>query len=628
MKRLKEAIENRCRDLKVEPIDSDYKEFIEIYKEFLYGKYEKADQAFYPVFVLLIIITKIGPSYAKKLGELIKSCSLIFSSIILSEREYSEYYDALKIIYNHDHDKKVSEKELLAAQNTVRKMNKEFDEIYDNVPKRKMRASVALKELFYLYPDKNVFMSVLAFDKLAYIDNNFDRVLDDIKHERSIQVKNKDLKKLKRESINTMGNREIKIIDKYCKIIDDYYINLHNEIRNNSKTNNKIKTNYQKLYTKLFYTKGYISSINEDIKLIEDENVLHEYLRYVISNNSKHEEEVSKKNIELKSKQVSNIEIIFNKYGYNLSKLSDDKIMQIREIDNLEEKLNLLSNSKLNIIKEDNPLFIVLLNCDIDQIYYFTYLYKRNIIDIMFLTNNRYVITNKDVYNNFKLNISMFDNIINKIVKYNKNILLIDNNLLIKRIKLMQEYYNIDINKFNKFEFLENDNIFNLLDNFIELGYYNQIYNNPDYLVSSNLNVIKRLQIARLINMNVINNDNSFIGSVITGDNFYIPDSKLDEFIVDYTEDYVDNGICNINISDSDYCYLSKLSDYEIDDLTYSINGKLISKNRLLRNINVLKEHEREYLLHKAILSGSINLDNDDISLLNSIIGIKIKVKK
>lgn len=246
----------------------------------------------------------------------------------------------------------------------------------------------------------------------------------------------------------------------------------------------------------------------------------------------------------------------------------------------------------------------------------------------MFLTNNRYVITNKDVYNNFKLNISMFDNIINKIVKYNKNILLIDNNLLIKRIKLMQEYYNIDINKFNKFEFLENDNIFNLLDNFIELGYYNQIYNNPDYLVSSNLNVIKRLQIARLINMNVINNDNSFIGSVITGDNFYIPDSKLDEFIVDYTEDYVDNGICNINISDSNYCYLSKLSDYEIDDLTYSINGKLISKNRLLRNINVLKEHEREYLLHKAILSGSINLDNDDISVLNSIIGIKIKVKK
>ena len=48
----------------------------------------------------------------------------------------------------------------------------------------------------------------------------------------------------------------------------------------------------------------------------------------------------------------------------------------------------------------------------------------------------------------------MFDNIINKIVKYNKNILLIDNNLLIKRIKLMQEYYNIDINKFNKFEFI------------------------------------------------------------------------------------------------------------------------------------------------------------------------------
>ena len=42
MKRLKEAIESRCRVLKVEPIDSHYEEFLRIYKECLYGKYEKA----------------------------------------------------------------------------------------------------------------------------------------------------------------------------------------------------------------------------------------------------------------------------------------------------------------------------------------------------------------------------------------------------------------------------------------------------------------------------------------------------------------------------------------------------------------------------------------------------------
>ena len=627
MKRLKEAIESRCRVLKVEPIDSHYEEFLRIYKECLYGKYEKAEPAFYSIFVLLLIITKIGPSCAKKLEELIKSCSLIFSNIILSERKYREYYDALKILYNHDHDKKVAKLNLLAAQNTVRKINKEFDKIYDNIPKTKMRPSLALKELFYLCPDKDIFMSVLLFDKLAYIDKNFDGILDDIKSERGIQVKNKKAKKLKRESINTIGSKEIKLIDRFCKMIDDYYTNLFNETRNNSKINNKIKNNYEKLYMKLVYNRGYISSINEDIKLIEDENVLHEYLRYVISNNSKYEQEVSKKNIELKSKQVSNIEIIFHKYGYNLSKLTEDGIIEISEIDNLEEKLNLLRNSKLNIVSEDNNLFILLLKCDIEQLYYFTYLYKESIIDINFLINNSLVLTNKDIYNNFKLNINLLNNFISKIAKYNKNILLINNNTLTKRLKLMQ-YYNIDINKFNKFEFLENDIIFNLLDNFIELGYYNQISNNPDYLVSSNYNAIKRLQIASLINMNVINNDNSFIGSVITGNNFYIPDNKLDEFLVDYTEDYVDNNISSIEISNSDYSYLSKLSNYEIDNLTYNINGKLISKNRLLRNINALKGEESTYLLHKVILTGSINLDNDDISVINNIIGIKIKVKK
>ena len=47
-------------------------------------------------------------------------------------------------------------------------------------------------------------------------------------------------------------------------------------------------------------------------------------------------------------------------------------------------------------------------------------------------------------------------------MKKKLNILLIDHNLILKRLKLMNDYYKIEIDKFDKFEFLINDKIFNL----------------------------------------------------------------------------------------------------------------------------------------------------------------------
>ena len=132
-----------------------------------------------------------------------------------------------------------------------------------------------------------------------------------------------------------------------------------------------------------------------------------------------------------------------------------------------------------------------------------------------------------------------------------------------------------------------------------------------------------------MINLNVVNSDNSFIGSIITGDNFYIPDNKLDDFIIDYADKYIscDNFI-NIDISDSDYGYISKLENYYYDSVSYKINDKIISKNRILRNINVLKEgNSSEEALLKAIIFKSIDLAEDDISTIYNLTSIKLKSK-
>lgn len=624
-------IENRKEKLKKIEIDSEYKSLMMVFNVEIDRKYHEVNNAFYPVVVVLLIASKIGIERTKEIEDLVLSCSLIFSNIEYPYEAYSEYYDCLKLIYDHDKNNvKVEKKDYIYAKEKVRILNKEFDGLYEGIDQRPIKPTVALKKLFYMIPDKDIFTSVCVFSELKEIFERFNELLVKIQDEKELKIKNKDISKMRSKVFNTTGKEYVKDIDDIYHTIRSKYLSLISENQRKNKANNRIKNLYDDLLIRLARHNGYIDNIKQYTNLIEDEDILNEFLKYVIYHNAQFEEQVKNKNNELKSKQISNIELLFNKYGYNLSELSYENIVSISNIDNLEEKLYLIKNSSFNNLKVNDYLFmLIILNCNVKQINYLSYLYKEKIIDRSFLIENKDIFTNENIYNNFKLNISYLNKIIYGIVKYDRNILMIDNSLIVKRYKLMNDNYNIKVNTFDNFEFLKNDQIFDLLDNFIELGYYNQILNNPNYLVSSNFTAIKRLQVSKLINLNVVNSDNSFIGSIITGDNFYIPDNKLDDFIIDYADKYIscDNFI-NIDISDSDYGYISKLENYYYDSVSYKINDKIISKNRILRNINVLKEgNSSEEALLKAIIFKSIDLAEDDISTIYNLTSIKLKSK-
>ena len=121
-------IENRKEKLKKIEIDSEYKSLMMVFNVEIDRKYHEVNNAFYPVVVVLLIASKIGIERTKEIEDLVLSCSLIFSNIEYPYEAYSEYYDCLKLIYDHDKNNvKVEKKDYIYAKEKVRILNKEFD---------------------------------------------------------------------------------------------------------------------------------------------------------------------------------------------------------------------------------------------------------------------------------------------------------------------------------------------------------------------------------------------------------------------------------------------------------------------------------------------------------------------
>ena len=291
----------------------------------------------------------------------------------------------------------------------------------------------------------------------------------------------------------------------------------------------------------------------------------------------------------------------------------------------------MIKKSVLNSLKANNPLFsLILINLSVDNIKFIAHLIDEGIIDKKFLLSHLELLEDQKQYENFHKNISSLkDTYIKQIAKYDKEIFIINNDLICKRLYLMIHRYHIDLKDAYVFEFLKNDDIFDLLDNFIELGYYEQIKNNPNYLDSKNNIMIKRLLIAKLLDLDVVNDDNSFIGSIVTGINFYVADDKLNSFIENDLNDYIDCDIKQerLNVNLSDLQYVVELLKYEEDDISYHIKDFILSKNRILRNLYILNK-ENNLDIKNAILYKSIPRSNEEIKDICKTLGYKLNIKQ
>ena len=140
--------------------------------------------------------------------------------------------------------------------------------------------------------------------------------------------------------------------------------------------------------------------------------------------------------------------------------------------------------------------------------------------------------------------------------------------------------------------------------------------------------------ISNLIGFNYINSNNKLIGQVVSGNKFYVSPERYDNYIVDEGECYL-NPSCveklesNKRLAISDEVKnsdaINKLDElYQKSKLVYEINGVIISKNRVLRNLEVLKDIDDidiTDVLYQAIIYKMIPNISDEklVEIYNSL---------
>ena len=327
--------------------------------------------------------------------------------------------------------------------------------------------------------------------------------------------------------------------------------------------------------------------------------------------------------------------LILKESNYNIGLLSEEKINFIckyGDVDEIVKIIDYVNNLSYELIDiySNNGIYI-LVNTDFETVMKIDELYKSGSISLKFIKDNPNIFFSVDVVgktngiNNLFMTNYDYLNKFESYGQYIDDLFIFDTDVLIQNISLL-EVYDLDYNK----NLLSDCSNFSYVDNMIELGCIDVLKSNIGIIDEKIEWVIKRVNICKQLRINYIHNMN-LDKSVITGKDFLVPDSHLDDFIINNVSDYLDSDMKNIldsssrvNMEDFD-----SLDKYLIDEYTYNFDDVLISKNKYLRNIHCLLSNGYEVnddVIFNSLIYGSI-LDYESINKIKDELFSKKKVK-
>ena len=405
-----------------------------------------------------------------------------------------------------------------------------------------------------------------------------------------------EIKILKRK----FGYQKIYKDKNITEMIKKGYPDLFNIIDELNKTihdmKTKIKKNKSNTEKKLETYKNILNNINLrkhiDLKKIEnyidDSDLLSSIIIYNCNVNNEIYFSVKDNYNSLNNNEFSKKDEILSKLGF---KLNINKI----EIENeeLERKLKEINKYFPELKKYNNIVLKIINNLEYHNFIKIIELYKTNDLTETFILNNIDIITNKETLNNLLMNIELLkSNNINilRIIKYDESILYINYNK-IKNIVDTYLLYGINLNNdYYNFEFLKEDYSY-IIDKFIEIGEYNLIQNNASLISNNSDIIIKRCLIYKEIGNNCLNEQEKLRGSLRKEDNFILTDDLVKETIIDNYDTIIPEDILNVlKLNNCTYLNdtLDILDKYKLNDISYKFDNIIISKYKVIKNINKL----------------------------------------
>ena len=335
-----------------------------------------------------------------------------------------------------------------------------------------------------------------------------------------------------------------------------------------------------------------------------------ELLLEILKRNNKVYEDLKQENDSKNITTIKEIDKVFYTYQIPINNFKKEDISSLlsnQTLDELDKKLAFLKQYLSFVLEENNLPKILKTNIEILKsiaIYYQTEKLSRQTI----LSLN--ILTNEEIYTKVSNNIKLLPSQKN----INEKVLLLDPNYL-RQALLLAKKYSLDLNNEQILLSLTNKYIFDYLDILIELNIIDILKTDQSFLNGDLPNIIKRIIICQKLNIKIINKNNKLLSMIKTGNNFYLNENELDEYIENSVINFISSKTLS-KLTTSQRLELSnppkELDIYEKNG-NYLINGIIISKNKVLRNLTICDN------LEEAILFGSILGLNDILKIKETI---------
>lgn len=446
------------------------------------------------------------------------SADLIFSSIIMSEK-YEDIEDVLENMVNIvGIISSLSPKCLIILVSSI----KSNDLIGDDDKLLKFISDRIL--LKNEQERKKIVLDFITLFKYVDLDMLITvAILKDIQEKRRIILNELGIPT---SFLNCIYN--IENISKELNKINEYYLKLEKENDILKRNNNKSLNKLQELRKVLINTEDVkeITNIDEIVNLLTDDLKL-DVLNYIEEKNNAYYKELENEYNLARKNSVATYINMFKEYNINFLAYNKEEQKQILDVDStvVESILSFLSKVGSELNKSVIDIILGTDNNIINQIDkyikdgFLTSEFVKNNIDI--LKKDKYLLLIKNIETLVKYGINL-------VGLSNYDILLKDNNIIIDNLRLIDEYsINIKTRNLKDYSFLSSIDLEYQILSIKALGI--DINENIE-LLNSDLNVIKRIKICKSIGLDIYD-ENGIKKEILNRGLFFIPDSKLDDYI-------------------------------------------------------------------------------------------------
>ena len=420
----------------------------------------------------------------------------------------------------------------------------------------------------------------------------------DLLEESSIKKKNTSgAKKYLKEYLkcNFKTKSILSDLSKISKYVteEEYKKNNHNrqvekEIRNNNQAFEVLSAAAKK---------DEITDARSIVKRVKDEELKNYFLKFIYNHNMKYYVELDEKLEKIRGNRSNLYLDELCKYGllsneYDVIEFMHNDIDDFKKILSFVSKLGISKMHMINILKY-TTIEIVRKIEDYVRDGYLNINYVRDNIEIFAPKDEKLSIINNNV------NLLDSNGINPKLLIDFPEILLMDSSLLVKNIKLLDDYQlKSSIRSTDNYHFMLDMKLEEKLDKLVELGYGDFLENDLDLL---NYAGYKRLEILKSMNIPITSIGK--IKEILETDKFIVDEDSLEEYIpsaVSYSKK-------------QDLLFdLNDLEENRIDKRSYSINGVIISSNKVRRLL------DEGYDMYDSIFYNT-NLSQDEY---NSVLGL------